>query len=80
MYAEDTMNDSRREEAISYIREDLDIHAQWVRYLTENPDAATETVCQGDAVGDVAHHQEWMRRLDLVLQVLTTAYNRGERN
>jgi hypothetical protein len=56
--------------AIAYIREDIDIHESWKHYLETSPDEANDPVPQVETAGSVAHHQEWIARLEVVLTVL----------
>lgn len=59
--------ESRRQRAVGYISEARDVHLSWIELLL---------VCERDCdqmvarVGTLEHHKEWVRRYDLVLEVL----------
>lgn len=52
------------EVAIRHVEEDIRIHRRWADTLRADPD--------GDFghVGDVAHHEKWIRRYQRVLRIL----------
>lgn len=60
----------KRDLAIRYITEDIQIHQNWLDYLHAEPEKATHLVRESDAVGDTDHHRKWIRRLRIVLREL----------
>ena len=58
------------EEAVLIIEEDIGVHRQWKDYFESHPRMADELVARVKSVGDVDHHQLWIDRLTLVLEVL----------
>lgn len=58
---------TKRSEAVAYITEARDVHVRWIEQIEE-----CEADCEAlvERVGSVEHHVEWVRRYDVVLEVL----------
>jgi hypothetical protein len=67
---ENVLTLAKVEEAIGYIEEAHKIHAEWISYLTDYPEAAATPCTQVDVAGDSVHHQQWNQKYDMVLAVL----------
>jgi hypothetical protein len=58
---------SQKQEGIEYIKEAKEVHEEWVDRLKNCGNTCNEFT---GLVGTIEHHEEWVRRYGVVLEVL----------
>lgn len=60
-------SEAKLEEAVGYITEAREVHMNWIEVLLGCQSDCAE---MAERVGSLRHHKEWVRRYDVVLEVL----------